>query len=238
MSNGLAYWLISDQDDQNMTEKVFWLDDELPTFQVESHGPAERLNRLAFTVGRNPKNLLAHLRRIHFCHRNHLAEPLYAALLDLIIVLQGGGKRLTTRLIRYCRSGLSDERYLALTRSTDAGGNLLASRYSLLTKGMLGNTTLLERIEDVTCEQSQIDYLVLANDHIEYSQLEEAMNILETGLKMAPGRQDLQIALLELYRSMQNRHRFQQQYQELLEAGATLSPEWHALESFFTESTS
>jgi hypothetical protein len=189
------------------------------------------LEALVFKVRRRPKNLLAHLRRIYFCFQNALSEPLYAALLDLLIVLDDKGLDLSQRLIQGSRSQLDSAQWALLNNFKKSPQQAKSVRLSLFTLGLIGSPVLLDVKQKV---QEQQDYLTLANDFIEFSQLEEAMMILETGLAKQPARQDLQTAVLQLYKATHNQDRFQNQYEMLSGTGVSLVEDWQLVADFFS----
>ena len=211
----------------------FW-EDDLPLFTDEQQQSDATLKILTFKVSRNPKNLLAHLRRIYFCYQNHLSEPLYAGLLDLLITLNGKGQAFCQRLVHGSRSRLDPAQLSTLKNAIPYPQQASANRYSLFTPGILGRPQLIEIRQQ---DQIRHDFLALANDFIEYSQLEEAMTILERGLGVDPTREDLQFALLELYKSTKSRDRFRNQYQSLQDAGARLVTDWQLLGDYFDGNT-
>ncbi len=225
-------WLVMDLRDDTSTEDGFWLDDQSLLFEYPLSNHAAHLAGLTYKVGRNPKDLLAHLRRIYYCYRHQLGEPLYASLLDLMVVLQAKGRQLRQRLVSGCRARLDPGRYDLFLGAIDNPERLPASRYCLFTTGLIGCTALVQ-INDRAQAVAQIDFLDLANDYIEYSQLEEAMDILETGLATQPRRRDLQVALLELYKSTDNRARYQLQSGRFRDSGEPLTEEWQALGIYF-----
>lgn len=208
---------------------AFW-DSEPLLFANEPTSTESILNALTFRVSRKPRNLLSHLRRIYFCYQNALSEQLYAAILDFLIVLNGKGRKISLRLIQGSHSQLDHTQMSifkhAVTYPLDAPGN----RYSLFTKGVLGTFRLMEVSQR---GQELRDYLALADDFIEFSQLDEAMSILELGLDEQPERQDLQAALLELYKSTESRERFNQKYEEIKAMSAPLIDDWQRLADFF-----
>lgn len=189
------------------------------------------LEALVFQVRRRPKNLLAHLRRIYFCFQNALSEPLYAALLDLLIVLDDKGLDLSQRLIQGSRTQLDSTQLALLNNPKKSSQQAKSVRFSLFTLGLIGSPVLLDVKQKV---QEQQDYLTLANDFIEFSQLEEAMMVLETGLAKQPARQDLQTAVLQLYKARHNQDRFQNQYEALSGSGVTLVEDWQLVAEFFS----
>lgn len=186
---------------------------------------------LVFKVRRQPKDLLAHWRRIYFCYQNALPDQLYAALLDLLLILNNKGRSFSQRLILGSRSLLDFAQLSSLKKAYVSLQQVQGNRFSLFTSGLIGSPVLLEISEKM---QEQLDYLLLANDFIEYSQLEEAMTVLEAGLEKYPARQDLQAAVLQLYKSTRNQTRFQNQYEMLARSGVALIKDWQVLASFFT----
>lgn len=205
-------------------------DDAVMPFNVNLSSADPILNTLILRVSRKPKDLLAHLRRIYFCYRHALPEPLYAALADLLIVLDQKGKDLSRRLILGSRSRLDAKQLAILKSGIQDLQPVQGNRYSLFTKGLVGVSQLLEVTRQA---QAQRDVLELAHDFIEYSQLDEAMTTLEQGLEQAPNRRDLQALLLELYKSTDNSGRFQRCYDKIGKSGEPLMNEWQQLAVFF-----
>lgn len=211
-------------------DKHAFRDDESIMFIGSTTQPYSILTALSFKVGRKPKDLFAHLRRIIYCYELALSEQLYAALLDLLIVLKGRGQSLSRRLIQGSYSHLDSRQLAALRQAIYTPEQASGNCYSLFSKGLIGSPDLLE-IAQQTSEQ--VDFLTLANDFIEYSQLEEAMQTLEQGLTVAPDRQDMQLALLELYQSTRSRDRFALFYQSLAATTENLAADWQLLADHF-----
>ena len=208
---------------------AFW-DNEPQLFTNELPSIESVLNVLTFKVCRKPKDLLAHLRRIYYCYQNALSEQLYAALLDFLIVLNGKGRKISMRLINGSRSRLDSAQISAVKRAANFPLDTPGNRYSLFTSGAMGTSRLMEVSQK---GQEQRDYLALADDFIEFSQLDEAMSMLELGLDKQPERQDLQAALLKLYQSTDSRERFNNKYQEIKTKGLPLIDNWQILADFF-----
>ncbi|MBD9356613.1 type IV pilus assembly protein FimV [Methylomonas albis] len=214
--------------DEFSQETSFWRDQALVLLYNPDGDQSQTLNALVFKVGRQPKDLLAHVRRIYFCYDQHLAEQLYAALLDLLIVLDGKGSLISRRMIEASRSRLNSGQFQALHKTT--GRAQFGNPYSLFSSGITGSRELVSSQQQT---EMQHDFLELANDFIEYSQLEQAMDVLETGISLHPERADLQQALLELYKSIGNRERFQIHQQRFSDSGVALLEEWLVLAQFF-----
>jgi len=205
-------------------------DNEPLLFADESQSISSSLNTLSFRVLRKPRDLMAHLRRIYFCYQNALGDPLYAALLDFLIILNGKGRKISTRLVQGSHSHLNDSHVSAVKSALKAPRQVSGNRYSLFTTGVIGITNVIEVSNTV---QGQHDYLKLADDFIEYSQLDEAMSILEQGLDEYPEREELQVVLLELYKSTDSRERFNQRYEMIKTANVPFVKEWQILAHFF-----
>lgn len=212
---------------------AFW-DNEPLLFANELPSSDSILNVLTFKVIRRPKDLVAHLRRIYFCYQNALSEQLYAALLDFLIVLNGKGRKISLRLISGSRSLLDATQMSVFKHAVNYPHDAPSNRYSLFTKGMMGTSRLMEVSQK---GQELRDYLALADDFIEFSQLDEAMSTLELGLDEHPERQDLQTALLELYKSTNSRERFNEKYEEIKTMSVPLIDDWQMLADFFDGKT-
>ena len=211
-------------------ETSFWYDHELAAFSLCPADAEQALNALVFKVRRNPKNLLAHLRRIYYCFEQGWSSQLYAALLDFLIVLGGKGQTLSHKMIISCRSHLDQQHLSALASAFSHPQLQNGNRYSLFTNGLLGKCELITYQQPI---QAQHDVLALANDFIEYSQLDEAMQILETGITQNPERQALQESLLELYISTGKQQRFQEFYTAYRTAGVPLVDKWRLTAAIF-----
>lgn len=216
-------------DEDIIASLAFGDEEELP-YLVNLSSAASMLNALVFRVSRKPTDLTAHVRRIYFCYQNAQVEPLYAALLDLLIILDNRGRDLTRRLILGSRSVLNAEQFSNLYSFRGETGQVRENRFCLFTKGLTGSAHLVEVVRKV---QVQHDYLGLARDFIEFSQLDEAIAILEQGLEATPSRQDLQTLLLELYQSTQCRERFQKFHERIRASGAPLNNGWQTLAVLF-----
>lgn len=208
---------------------AFW-DNEAWLFSNGSSGTQSLLTSLSFKVSRKPKDLIAHLCRIYFCYQNELSEPLYAALLDFLIVLNGKGRKISWRLIHGSRSQLDLTQMSALKRALKSPAQVHGNRFSLFVKGVIGLPDLVEVVQK---SDEPHDYLKLANDFIEFSQLDEAMTTLEQGLGAQPDRQDWQLALLELYKSTDSRERFENMYGKIELISNRLIEDWQKLADFF-----
>lgn len=203
---------------------VFWFEDTEFKCFTEQLSQEKKLMALMLKVSRSPKDLFSHLRRIFFCYQNRLHEPLYAALLDWLIVLNGKGSAMSLRLLQGCRTRLEPAEYLIFKHALGDPLVLPGNRFSLFTKGLIGVSRLVEIAQ---ANDQHVDFMQLAQDYIEFSQLDEAMAVLETGLEVEPERTDLQVALLELYQATANLQRFKRRFQSLTAAGIAVAEGWY-----------
>ncbi|WP_305908303.1 hypothetical protein Q9L42_011255 [Methylomarinum sp. Ch1-1] len=190
----------------------------------------KEIENLVYRVVQKPKNLLLHMQRIFACYRQRRSEQLYAALADLLTLLSGGGKNLAYRVIKGTARGMDREQLANLQRYFQGGHRLPGNGFSILTEGQVGDPQIIEKTAAVTIEH---DYLALAHDYIEYSQLDEAMDVLEQGVNEAPFREDLQEQLLELYRLTDNQARFKSMYASVSQSRHDMIPAWNSLEHYF-----
>ena len=186
-------------------------------------------------IKRKPARLISHIHRIYQCYREHLDEPLFAALVDLLIVLNHRGKAISRRMVLGSKKSLNAEQLAELSTvltDPDADVFLLAgNRYSIFSKGLEGAVTLVQKTADTL--DSHYDPLQLAADAVEYCQLNEAMTILENAIREQPAQLSWQEALLELYRSAGERSRFDDMAVELADEGVMLPESWRELKEYF-----
>lgn len=214
----------------NAVQPTFWQDSELGFLQ-NPDDLAEILSMLTGKTAAKPNDLITHLHRIYFCFEHGMADVLFAALLDLLIVLDGKGQNLARRILSGCRDRLNADDFAYLNRVWLRPYQATGNGHSLFTRGVQGSTRLLEHRKS---DEPVVDPLQLANDFIEYSQLESAMIVLETALFENPERLDIQDALAELYRSTENRSRFLRSHQLLQAICVDLSGDWQRLAQTLT----
>lgn len=194
------------------------------------------LREFVLLVSRKPKRLIAHIQRIHHCYQTNLQEQLFAALVDLLVVLNGRGKAISWRMIIGTKSKLSNEQYKKLQKfmTEDSEVSLLAgNEYSVLTKGLIGTRNLVQQIE--APDQQEHDSLNLAYDYIEYSQLNEAKEVLEKAIVSQPQRLELHQCLLELYKSTFDHSGFIRMFNIVNDLDVIMPNDWIILQAFFNE---
>ena len=188
--------------------------------------------QIVYKVSTNPKQLISHIERIYFTYRQGMVEPLYAALIDLFSVLDGRGKELSKRMVSFAHSLLTEDQVKVLASClADKNISLLAgSKFSVLAKGLVGSVVLLTEKNKEVIEH---DPLAIARDYVEYSQLDAAIEILETGVLEDPERQALQSELLALYKVTKNIQAFTKMHDLLQEKELDLSAGWQRLTDYF-----
>lgn len=126
-----------ESDQKFMIEKVLWT-----TTKKENN---DLYTQIVFKVLRNPKHLMSHVQRIYVTYTWKMNIPLYAALIDLLLVLDGKGQQLSNRMIFMTRSLLSDQQHHVLTEylKTKNTSLLPENKFTVLTKGLVGSSVLL-----------------------------------------------------------------------------------------------
>lgn len=97
----------------------------------------------------NPQVLQTHIQRIYFCYQYDLADHLFAALVDFLIVLEGKGRQIQSRMVNGSKLKLHLSHYIilknALKLSTHEVKLLKGNFYSVLTQGLIGVNILIEK---------------------------------------------------------------------------------------------
>lgn len=217
--------------------KRFFTDKKAAGFYEWHDWIAEKgLERLVFSVSRNPKNLQAHLERIYFCYQEHFDEQLFGALVDLLIVLNKTGEALAKRMVSGSQARMNGNQLnvlINLIDNKDAQREyLFYSCYSIFSKGLQSTSVLVHLVQQSV--QIEQDPLALARDFVEFSQIDNAMNVLENAILANPGRMELHSELLSLYRITRNQAGFQRFYIALSHRDLSLPVEWKQLDEYFT----
>lgn len=214
----------------------FLLSDSKAFTFTDNKLPDNFLENLVFLVTRKPKRLIAHIQRIYHCYQINSQEQLFAALIDLLVVLNRRGQAISRRMIIGTKSKLSGEQYKILHdfMAEDFDVALLAgNQYSVFTKGLIGTGNLVQQLE--TSDKQTYDPLVLAHDYIEYSQLDEAKDILERAIINQPQRLELHQCLLELYKSTRDTSGFITMFNIVSGLDVAMPSDWGTLQAFFNE---
>ena len=193
------------------------------------------LNFLVASVLRKPRDLFIHLQRIALCYELKNEEKLYAALVDFFVVLQNIGLSIKKRMLAGSRSELSpllmQRLQIYLTDYQLIEGNV----YSVLTSGIESNIELVVQPVANNDGGSEQDPLQIARDFIEYSQLDEAREILESSILTTPDYIELHEDLLELYKLTKNINAFNEMKFALSEINHPMQAQWDELNSYFNQ---
>ena len=206
-----------------------------PVFGEEDDNEDVILSRLVHLILRNPKNLLAHVQRIHFCYQKSKEIQLYAALLDLFVVLDGKATALANKMLYATRSVLAEEDFVGLKAYLQSGKmeTIRDNCFAVIPAFSPAASVLIHK--EIPQGEIKHDFLQLAHSYIEYSQLEEAIGVLEQALDDEPSNIEVQQLLLQLYRSTSNVIRFKTKFSESVANNLELIPEWQELDMFFEE---
>ena len=191
-----------------------------PAFQLSSETglclkPAqgyeiELANQLSAMVSADPQNLKVHIRRICLYFDLHQADFLFGALIDLWIAFNGRGRDFFRIILFATKVRLKEEDFKQLHKlfvnKELSASKTPSARLSVLSQGLSGSLKLVSLVDDNVASQQQRDPLVEALEYLEYSQVEQALSVLEVAVMIEPTRKDLQQHLLEIYLSTLDLH--------------------------------
>jgi hypothetical protein len=207
---------------------VFW------NSTVQGQQPSEELEKLVYLTAKKPKHLTNHVQRIYYCFQQNLNHQLFAAIVDFLIVLNQQGQEISWRVVLGAKSRLTPDQFEELKcylKGEQEDINLLTgNKYSVFSKGLVGVNKMIRQNEK---EEKKDDPLLIALDHIEYSQLDEAKQVLEDAILEQPERQDLRQELCELYKLTNDSNRFHQMIAKLTRSGVSISNDWNQLNNYF-----
>ena len=193
------------------------------------------LEKLVFRIARKPKDLISHLQRIYFCFHKDLNEQLFAAIVDLMVILNKRGQAISWRVLIGVKSHLNSDQFQELKdylKDEYSRPHLLkGNQYSIFSKGILGMSVMINYVDKLN--KFDYDPLEIALDHIEYSQLEEAKYVLEKAILQQPTRLELHHELLALYQSTRDPEGFTKMFDELKQSGFDIIDEWNQLNNLF-----
>lgn len=192
------------------------------------------LNYLVASILRTPRDLYMHLQRIALCYELKNEEKLYAALADFFVVLQNAGLSIKKRMLAGSRNQLSPLLVQRLQTYLKDDSLIQGNIYSVLTSGIESNIAMVLSRTDNKGEAEQ-DPLQIARDFIEYSQLEEARETLETAILTTPDYIELHEDLLELYKLTKNVDAFNEMKFTLSEINHPMQVQWDELNSYFNQ---
>ncbi len=194
------------------------------------------VDHLAHKVSRIPTDLMSHIQRIALCHEIGDSELIYGAILDLFIALGNSGVSLRTRMLQKVADLLTDEQLAVLQKGlvsgVHSGDSLPPSRYSRLSGGVVGETSIVS-YADTAVSQTELDTIDEARDLIDSGHIELAQKLLEEALLGERDREDISLELLEIYRHTRHREALFAMREQLGEAPFALAEEWEKLINSF-----
>jgi hypothetical protein len=189
---------------------------------------------LCHCVARDPSDLRSHVRRILLHLEDSQAIDLYAALVDLFIALGHRGFELRRRMLNMSRSLLKPHQHDVLSEALVTGLDPISVPTvpgSVLSRGIVGSLDMVKPIAEKTSEPR--DPLIEAREFLEYSQIEEAREVLERAVMSEPQRSDLHIELLEIYRSTRDKTNFDKMHAKLDGTTNPAHEAWQTLAALF-----
>ena len=221
--NKLPLDFVDSNNSFNVNE-IAWLTDEQANDSL--------YQQIICKVLRKPSQLISHLQRIYFTYHHGMADQLYAALVDLLWILDGKGVALSQRMVSATRFILSKQQSKILAnylKEYDVSV-LVGNQFSVFTTGIVGARNVLTEQNKLETEH---DPLLMARDYIEYSQLDQAMNTLENAILETPERQVLQFELLELYKVTKCHQAYMKMNDKLKKQQLIMSVEWQDAAEYF-----
>ena len=107
--------------------------------------------------------------------------------------------------------------------------------YTVLTSGWESSNELSLVQDNTSSSKEEYDPLQVARDYIEYSQLEEAVKVLEQAIIDDPQRTELHADLIELYQSTADYNAFNKMQLALEKVNHPMQAQWDALNSYFNQ---
>ncbi|BCX81913.1 hypothetical protein MIT9_P1495 [Methylomarinovum caldicuralii] len=207
-------------------EAAFFLDRWLRLQPVDQLDSATAWSFLTREIHRDPRRLVLHLARIRAAVGLD-AEALYAALVDLVLTLEGRGRGLQRRMIRGAGKWLKAERRQMLERYL-AGRlplqSLPLSPRSVLQAGAVG---MLQMTAATKPAAVPVDLIEAARSCLALGQLDQARELFEQRLFEEPDCRTARQELLAIYRALDDRENFARLRAHLQSHGC-LDPDWEA----------
>ncbi|MCU7805218.1 MAG: hypothetical protein KZQ96_18670 [Candidatus Thiodiazotropha sp. (ex Lucinoma borealis)] len=210
----------------------------LPSFPVSDWSDAFS-QYLIKRVRRNPRDLRAHVQRTLLYLSQRDSEAIYAALIDLFLILGSRGHEIRKNLLRQARSLLPEERYRFLKARMKTGldtkERLPPNTFSSLSRGLSGTTNIVSR-KGSDPNSSPVNPLDQAMERYRQNDWLTAMIILENALNDDPGDEAVCRELLSLYKKHHARDAFYKTFTGIFGRCFALPELWRDTERFFHES--
>ncbi len=215
-----------DSNDSFVVSELLWIS--------EKQSKDNLYRQVVFKVLRKPNALTFHIQRIYLTYGSKMRDQLYAALVDLLWILDGSGRALSSRMIASTQSLLSEKQIENLMLFLEMKNNhlMVGNKFSVCVAGNIGTKELVIKKNHI---ERKVDPLELARDYINYSQLDEALKTLEDAFFDAPERQDIQTELLDLLKSTKNNDAFIRIRNAYLKKELDVSGEWQEMTDYFSK---
>ncbi len=199
------------------------------------------VSHLAHKISRCPSDLMSHVQRIALCHEVGDSELIYGAVLDLFIALGNAGVSLRTRVLQKVVDLLTPEQLDVLQKGLisgiRSGDRLPSSRYSRLSGGVTGSTSLVDSFDGIS--RAEFEMIDEARDLIDSGHIELAQKLLEDALLGERNREDVSRELLGIYRHTRHKEALFSMREKLGDEYFALAEEWEELiNSFATDKSS
>ncbi|MES9994226.1 MAG: hypothetical protein ABW098_19935 [Candidatus Thiodiazotropha sp.] len=211
----------------------------LPTFPISDWSNSFS-QYLVKRVRRNPRDLRAHVQRTLLYLSRRDTESIYAALIDLFLILRNRGWHIRNNLLTQAMPILQEEQYQFLKKHLESGLNtsdpLPAKTFSCLSRGHSGTTQIVIR-KSTDANHSGASPHEQAMERYRQNDWLTAMVILENALHHDPGDEPVCRELLSLYKLQHAREAFYRTYAGLFGRRLALPDLWRDTERFFLDST-
>jgi hypothetical protein len=201
------------------------------------------LSHINYRILENPANLVEHVRKIHlFQNENLNQKKLTAALADLFFVLKTGGYALRKRLLLTSRELIDSEIFDHLAEKLKNGKLSISENWLSELPTLMVEKTTLEIVQKQTQEpriaaDDKDNAMRLADEYIENSQIDLAIETLEEAVLKTPGDDQPAKLLIELYRQTAEYDRFQTILQKLYQTHHETLPDcWQMASIEFEQS--
>jgi hypothetical protein len=182
-------------------------------------------------VARTPLDFRVHVQRINFEVRRKENQAIYSALLDLYIALGSQGSSIRNRMLEKTRPFLYPEQKSFFETNVQNGVSsedvAPEAKFSVLTKSVAGRFTFIEKVEEPT--QDTQSALELANEHIEFGQIDQAIAVLEQSISAERACIEEQKLLIDVHRHLRQRYVFQKSRKIIIDKKVDMISEWHEL---------
>ncbi|MEJ2610548.1 MAG: hypothetical protein P8179_10780 [Candidatus Thiodiazotropha sp.] len=210
----------------------------LPTFSVTEWSNSFS-QYLAKRVRRNPRDLRAHVQRTLLHLSKQDSEAIYAALIDLFLILGNRGLHLRKNLLTQATPFLKKEQVEFLMRCMERGLDtdtpLPSNTFSSLSKGLSGTTHIVS-LKTTAHSHPDTAPIEQAMERLHQNDWLTAMVILENALDHDPGDDAVCCELLFLYKQQHAQEAFYRTYTRLIGRSVALPDLWCDTERFFRDS--